>query len=192
MNNRIRIYLVVFLAFILFCQGCNESVNSLVNKLTGSTLNFDWTKQTLLGDTVIDGIDFHAPLKIVLDVDSTLCEPCLLKYIRACCQYMEYINNDSLMLICIIQPSLVRDIQDSLKGMDLSRVSVVLDVGNNYRKKNSLEKYNRMFSSFLLDVDNRIVLVGDPLRNNSVRQLYEEQIMALVDNNGRLPGTKRR
>lgn len=192
MNNRNRRYLVVLLAFVLFCQGCNESVNSLVNKMTGSTLDFDWTKQTLLGDTVIDGVDFHAPIKIVLDVDSQLCEPCLLKYIRACCQYMEYLNNDSLMLICIIQPSLVRGLQDSLKGMDLSRVSVVLDAGNNYRKKNSLEKYNRMFSSFLLDVDNRIVLVGDPLRNNNVRHLYEEQIIVLSDNEGKISGTKRR
>lgn len=61
MNNRNRRYLVVLLAFVLFCQGCNESVNSLVNKMTGSTLDFDWTKQTLLGDTVIDGVDFHVP-----------------------------------------------------------------------------------------------------------------------------------
>lgn len=176
--------MIAFITLLFICQGCNENVNSLVKKLIGSTLSFDWSKQTLTADSIYDGTAFHAPVKIVLSVDSTLCEPCLKKYLNACGQYMEYLDNDSVMLICIIQPSQVRGIQDSLKWMNISRVTVVLDTQNDYRRKNSIEKYNRMYTSFLLDRNNRIVLVGDPLRSNEVRELYEKQIKMLVNNNG--------
>lgn len=184
--------LIVFLIIQLVFQGCSENVNSLVKKLSGSTLNFDWTKQTLKEDTIIDGIDFYAPIKIVVSVDSTLCESCLAKYLRASSLYMEHFDNDSVMFICIIEPCLVSNIRDTLKGMDLSGVSVVVDVDTNYRKKNSIEKYNRLFASFLLDADNRIVLVGDPMRSNSVRDLFDEQIKVLVNNQGKMSGKRSR
>ena len=190
MNSRTRVLLIALLVAQMVFQGCSENVNSVVNKLSGSTLDFDWTKQTVTSDTIIDGIDFHAPLKIVVSVDSSLCESCLARYLRACSQYMEQFDNDSVMLICIIEPCQVHGIQDTLKGIDLSGVSVVVDVDKNYRKKNSIERYNRLFASFLLDSDNRIVVVGDPIRSNSIRELFDEQIEVLVNNKGKMSGKR--
>ncbi len=44
-----------------------------------------------------------------------------------------------------------------------------------------------MFRAFLLDKDNRVVLVGDPLRNTNLQKLYTKKIIEMIANGGELP-----
>ncbi len=37
-----------------------------------------------------------------------------------------------------------------------------------------LAKYNCLMSSFLLDRDNKIILIGNPLRNDKVKSIYDD------------------
>ena len=71
-----------------------------------------------------------------------------------------------------------------MKEQEYKSIIVLLDNEKHYLSNNSLEKYHNMLTCFLLDKNNRVVLVGDPLRSSRIRELYNEQIRLLLANEG--------
>ena len=74
-----------------------------------------------------------------------------------------------------------------MKTVQSESVLVLLDSNKTYLRTNSLEEYNNMLTCFLLDKNNLVVLVGDPLRSSSVRDLYEKNIKIMLENDGFVP-----
>lgn len=77
-----------------------------------------------------------------------------------------------------------------MDSLELPQTVVLYDKEDQYLKKNSLEKYADMFRVFLLDKDNRVVLVGDPLLSTNLQKLYTEKIREMIANGGKLPKKK--
>lgn len=49
---------------------------------------------------------------------------------------------------------------------------VLIDINNSFRKSNPHIPKDAMYYTFLLDEDNKVVLVGNPLRNNSIKEIF--------------------
>ena len=97
---------------------------------------------------------------------------------------------DSVQFIYVMYPRPINEIQEAMDSLELSQTLVLYDKEDQYLKKNSLEKYTDMFRAFLLDKNNRVVLVGDPLRSTDIQKLYTEKIRELIANGGELPKKK--
>lgn len=64
----------------------------------------------------------------------------------------------------------------------------VIDPDRLFLRKNKLKLDDKIFHTFLLDRENRVVLVGSPIGNPRMWELYKTTIARLVENGGVLPG----
>ena len=183
MCNVLKLFSLIAISITL--QSCKDNINGIVSSLYNKKVYFNGKKQTLKSDTIIAGMDLYAPIKVVAYLNSTLCTQCIENYLSVSSKFMNHIGSDSVMYVCILQPRQFDSLQAFMSKNNLPRLSIVIDTDNKYRIQNSISMYNNMFTTFLLDSDNRIVLIGDPLRSNKVRDLYEKHISLLIHNNGK-------
>ena len=141
-----------------------------------------WSNVYIDDNKVFPNYEFTKPIKIVVYADSTLCLSCFGSYLGRVNDYMLSQNRDSVEYICVIQPRSIEKIQELLREVEHTNVSIVMDVDDVFVKKNSLEQYTNVLTSFLLDEKNRVLVIGDPVRREKVRELYKK---VLSDRNNR-------
>ena len=167
---------------VLCIYGCKKSVVDYVASLQGTKIVFNWEKQIVYTDSLGLGMSDSVPIKIVTFIDPKYCYPCTSTYLNVASKFMNIIGSDSVEYMCIVHPHSIDSLQSIMKGLDLSRVSIVLDVDGKFMSNNSFEKLPGAMTTFLLDSNNRIVLVGDPFHKAEIRRLYEEMIKELLEN----------
>jgi len=64
---------------------------------------------------------------------------------------------------------------------------VFIDFNGSFVKQNPKIPKNRQLHSFLLDKNNKVVLIGSPLYNPMLWELYKRTIYKMIDNDGVLP-----
>ena len=188
--------LLAMLAMIVLCFcGCKKNVGDIVASLQGTKIVFDWKKQIVYTDSLGSENYKIAPIKIVTYINPEWCYTCTRNLFSVVSKFMNNIGSDSVDYMCIVHPYSIDSIQSIMKGLDLSRVSIVLDVDNKYKERNSIDKLNGAFTTFLLDSNDRIVLVGDPFHKTEIKLLYEETIKELIKSDGlleKMPSYKHR
>lgn len=188
-----RIKQCALFSILLFLFACNDSVSieEAVTKLHGKQIEINWSDMVVpnSSDNDLQKSFLERHLKIVVPFEEDKCNQCLIKHLLACVHYMKSMPKDSVAYVCII-PAHRDDILSAVKGIDLSDLCIISDIDNNYSKTNRIEDYNSFFRTYLLDKDNRVVLVGDPLRSTDLQKLYTEKIRELIANGGELPKKK--
>jgi hypothetical protein len=153
------------------------------------SLSIDWNaywkgKDTLLPDFV------KIPTKLMVWYDSQGCTSC-----EADKMYMwgDIANfADSLAqwfnIIFLFTPK-NEDIQGVVMALKREQFDypIFIDQNGTFVKQNPKLPKNRQLHSFLLDKNNRVVLVGSPLHNPSLWELYKRTIQTMIANNGELP-----
>ena len=182
------IYFICALFLFLFFNQCSNNKNSarkIVKYWYGRKISFEWEKIFVYGDTtnVENDCALSSPLKIVTYIDESLCTPCLSKYFSASSVFIDRYK-DSVQYICVVYPSSISQIQQSLKDLELSNSYILYDVNDDFIKVNSLEKCPNDYRTFLLDKNDRVVSIGDPLRNRTIQKLYDLKIEELINNGG--------
>ena len=189
-------YLFLFFLFSLplVFQGCEskQTIQKVLRKSYGKQINLNLPMEYVYEDTTLDAIcqPELPPIKVVVYISGQLCAPCFRNYLSTTSEYVDKFSSDSVQYICVMYPCPIEEIQEAMDSLELSHTVVLYDREDQYLKKNSLEKYTDMLSSFLLDKNNRVVLVGDPLRSTDIQKLYTEKIRELIANGGELPKKK--
>jgi len=122
-----------------------------------------------------DTVDYHIPqseYKILVYVDSLGCTNCKLQLAK----WKEFIatldstTEGSVPVLFFFQTDDFREIKYILKkdGFDLP---VSVDSNDELNKLNHFSNYLH-FQTFLLDKDNRVKVIGNPIHNLTVRELY--------------------
>lgn len=177
--------------FLLVFFGCGSkfTVQKVLRKSYGKQINFNWPMQYVFEDTTIDviGKPELSSIKVVVYINRELCAPCFSNYLSATLEFIGKFSSDSVQYVCVMYPRPIEQIQEAMDSLELSQTHIFYDTNNEFLKKNSLEKYTDMFRAFLLDKDNQVVLVGDPLRSTDLQKLYTENIRELIANGGKLP-----
>ena len=175
--KNVRSKLLFFVSFILL-MSCNgqTTVDDAVKQLYGKKIKLDWNNLVVTGpeNTDIETIK-QAPFKIVTLFDEDSCTTCFMGHLEACITYYNTLPKDSVSYICVV-PIESQIIQLALQYFDTSGLTIISDADNSYTRKNRIEKYNTFFCSYLLDSNDKIILVGDPIRNSNVRKLYNKTI----------------
>lgn len=170
---------------ILFVIGCflltsckdiatskeKERIIEVLREMEGKTVHFP---HDMLANFEIDSL-LSRNFKLVVYVDSAECTECNLALDEWSVKIreMKQINNDVAFLFVInsSNPSVV----NSLLSKHRFDYPVFIDSTNSFFKMNSLSK-ERRFQMFLLNCDNKIVIVGDPIRNDNIWMLYKKEL----------------
>lgn len=163
------------LLIALFACNENSSIDDTVKNLYGKRIEIDWDGMIA---SPPDSVKFDyekRPFKVVAKFENEVCAPCFLGHLEACTKLMELFPEDSVAYICIV-PAEEKEIMTRIESNDYSNLCIISDVDDKYSSKNRIKGYRSFFQTYLLDRRNRIVIVGDPLRNNKIRELYLEKV----------------
>ena len=144
-------------------------------------VDFDWNRLQLLPDTVIEnGVLNHSPVEIVSQIDRTLCGECLSRYLHFAEKYVSSYKSDSICFIAIISTDRQKEVRTMISDIDPIKVKVLYDVDGRYLKDNNLWTIDGVWNVFLLNGEQRIVLMGDPLTQEKMQPLYKKEITKLL------------
>ena len=178
--------IILLLLFLLSCvAGCRQSGNpnalEQAKKLYGRKIHFptDYLSVTTGGSTLSIDSELAKPLKIVTCLDQNTCSECSLQILK---QWQELIadipQEISVGFIPIVYPNDTTELRRALQILGIG-LPLFYDKENKYPRTNKLEKTLARNRSFLLDKDNRIVVIGEPLASAELWQLYKNALKKL-------------
>ena len=169
-----------FLLFLFLCA-CSESreeaVYRLVKEWTGKEINFpERSVFTVQGKDTVDFTFQDADYKVLVYVDSVGCTSCKLQldsWKKVIKEMTEETGKD-IPFLFYFHPKDMKELR-YLTRRDNFTYPVCFD------EKDELNALNRFpsdmtFQTFLLDEENRVVSVGNPVHNPKVKELYLKHI----------------
>ena len=165
------------LPVMVSCGSGNKEQRDIVTEWIGKKLIITDSLQFQIGDIPIDYNFNDADYKIVTYIDSAGCTGCkmrldrweeffndLKKYPDISVNYLMIINSDKKDLIY----ELIRENEFKLP--------IVIDSLGMYDKINSLPKDER-YQTFLLDSNNEVCALGNPVFNPKIKDIYKKIIL---------------
>ncbi|MCQ2973338.1 MAG: hypothetical protein MJ211_00850 [Bacteroidales bacterium] len=175
MNKFYSLISFVFILCLLF--SCNNKQNyiNLVNEWSNKTIKLPNLIFTKLGTDTIE-YNSNNELKILFYIDSTGCTNCKMRLTdwNNFFSYIDAKTNNRCAKLFIINPknkkNEIREIHTNLR-MAYFEHPVVIDQKNEIFNLNSFppEEY---LHCFLLDSSNRVILIGNPVQNPKIKDLY--------------------
>ena len=183
--------LIFVLPVMLFCSCTQQRFTKSVEQFMGNRISIsaDWNayykgKDTLLSDFV------NIPIKLMVWYDSLGCISCNANKMYMWGNIANYADSMAqwFNIIFLFTPK-TGDIQEVITAFSRERFDypVFLDSDGSFIKQNKDLPKNQQLHSFLLDKNNRVVLVGNPLYNPALWALYKRTIQEMIDNDGVLP-----
>ena len=183
-------FFIVLLGFGV--QSCNNPFRQT------KTIVGDWYKKEIIlppklifksmgKDTVCTHI-LNQRHKVLVYLDSVGCIPCRLRLV----EWKGYIDDCQsrgldVGFLFVVQSSNYKHLEEKLYT-DLFSYPIIYDSEDEFNRLNKFPKEEK-FRTFLLDEKNRVVMVGSPIENEKIRELYEQvlgerkkTIVAKLDN----------
>lgn len=170
--------LIILLLFLFSCQDKKkDEIMHLVSEWQGKEIWFpqDMAFTLFASDTV----DFSIPKtshKVLVFVDSIGCTSCKLQLHRwkELIQYTDSITQGAVPFLFFFQSNDKKEIRYLLKRNNFNKL-ICLDPSDKLNKLNHFPSDGR-FQTFLLDKDNKVVVIGNPILNPNIRELYIKEI----------------
>lgn len=171
---------LLFLISGLFLFSCKEAeadrISRLVKEWNGKEIVFpgEMSFQTLGSDTnYLSKSDYS----IITYVDSIGCTSCKLQLPRWSdfIAQLDSLNSGSVSVLFFLHPKNKKEMDDILKRAHFTH-PVCFDEKDTFNKLNNFPQ-DEMFQTFLLDKDNKVVAIGNPVHNPKVKELYLKIIM---------------
>lgn len=176
-----------FLYIILFCFFCScqeskkEQFARLVQEWQGKEIFFP--KELTFTRFVTDTVDYQIPVseyKVLVYVDSIGCTSCKLRLPRwkKLIAQVDSLTGGRVPFLFFFQSKDDKELRYVLRRDNFDR-PVCID------RQNEIERLNKFpsditFQTFLLDKNNRVVVIGNPIHNLTVEDLYLKQITGMV------------
>ena len=93
---------------------------------------------------------------------------------------MDSVCNKDIPFLFFFQPKDNQELRRILK-IDNFSLPVCIDTKDRFNKLNHFPS-DMMFQTFLLDKDNKVVVIGNPIHNLKVRDLYLQKIAGITIN----------
>ena len=183
----------VSLMLLLFCSCANNRLIKDMEQFMGQEINLSSDLSALWEgkETTITLVDFaEVSVKLVVWYDSLGCVSCDVNRMYQWSEMISYADSlaESFRIVYLFTPK-----KDDLRGINISLRAdkldypIFIDPNATFVQQNPSLSKNRQLHSFLLDKNNRVVLVGNPLHNPSLWSLYKRTIQKMIDNDGVLP-----
>lgn len=175
-----NIQISVFLLLAILCLSCkDDSRNKIAHLVT------EWQgKEVLLPKNSIftiqgkDTVQFatNAKHKILVYVDSTGCTSCRLQLHKwkEWISEVDSVTNGAVQFLFYLTPKNMKEARYITRRDDFTH-PLCIDLNNEIGRMNHFPKED-IFHTFLLDADNRVEVIGNPIHNKAVRSLYIDAI----------------
>lgn len=186
-----RIVLILSLTILLLASSCQNKkereAKKIVREWVGKKIQIpENTMFSVLGkDTICQDL-LKKPYKILLYVDSVGCLSCRLKLPdwKKLMKEVDSIAPGKVGFIYIFQPKREKELQ-MLLNQNLFSYPVIIDPTDIINKQNHFPN-ELLFQCFLLDVNNKVLMVGNPVHNPQIWNLYKAQITGKPNKEGAL------
>lgn len=173
----------IILAFIAL-SSCKESrkdeIARLVKEWDGKEIRFpEHPVFTIQGEDTVDFSFRDAEYKVVSYVDSIGCISCKLQLANwaAFIQEVDSLTNGTVPFVFCLHTADVKEMKRIVRK-DNFKYPVFLDEMGTFYVLNHFPK-DMTFQTFLLDKDNKVVAMGNPILNPYVKELYLEKLMGV-------------
>lgn len=180
-----KVILILF-SFLFFFSCSNvkkKQVEILVNEWNNKEICFPahpvFTRQ--LTDTVLYRIP-KSDYKVVVFVDSVGCVSCKLQLSRwkEFMHEVDSLSDGAVPFVFFFQSKDLRELRYILKCDGFSH-PVCIDTDDEFNRLNHFPG-EMMFQTFLVDSENRVKVIGNPIHNLSVKELYLKELTGMKSN----------
>ena len=173
MLNRSLIFILIIVLFSSCVESEKERVTRLVKEWDGKQILFPQNQVfTIQGRDTVNFYFQNFEYKIITYVDSLGCTNCKLQLERwkTFMQEVDSIKNVSVPFVFVFHPKNVKELRNILRGHAFD-YPVFFDEKDDF---NALNRFpdDMMFQTFLLDKDNKVQVIGNPVLNPQVKELY--------------------
>lgn len=173
-----QIYLLILFLLLFSCkENEKERIQRLVNEWQGKEIVFP--KNITFTRFLTDTVDYQitqSKYKVLTYVDSIGCTSCKLQLPKwkKLIEYVDSATNSQVPFLFFFQSKNDKELRYILKVDKFDR-PVCVDHRN---ELNLLNKFpaDIMFQTFLLDKDNKVIALGNPIHNSAVKDLYLRQL----------------
>ena len=169
---------------IIALTSCKESrkdeIARLVKEWDGKEIRFpEHPVFTIQGKDTVDLSFRDAEYKVVSYVDSIGCISCKLQLANwaAFIQEVDSLTDGTVPFVLCLHTADVKEMKRIVKK-DNFNYPVFLDEKGTFYKLNHFPK-DMTFQTFLLDKNNKVVAIGNPIHNPLVKELYLEKLMGV-------------
>lgn len=173
---------VVFCILVFCCFSCKNSeehnIAALIEQWDGKEIIFPTTSTfSKLGSEVSEKGGRNAEFKILTYVDSIGCTSCKLQLSKwkMLIGELDSITNSKLKVLFFMNPKDRKEIDYILKRDNFNH-PVCIDEADSLNKLNHFPADMR-FQTFLLDKNNKVLAIGNPIHNPKVKELYMKIIL---------------
>ena len=177
-NYSVKILQISFFSLLLFSCGDKdkEEITRLVTQWQGKEIIIPINSIfTIQGKDTVD-VDFNTEHKILVYVDSTGCTSCRLqlhKWKEFIAQ-VDTVAKEPVQFLFYLTPKSVKEARYITRRDDFT-YPMCVDINNEINKKNQFPTKDT-FHTFLLDAENKVQVIGNPIHNSAVRDLYLKTI----------------
>lgn len=183
MKHHIQIMLVFAFLMALSCENkIQKELQSFYNQAITIPINmqcFEGEKYEFVNWSI------NRP-KIVIWYDSTECGSCKIKnlpafkHFESYCQDLKY-DLDLVFLFSPSRQNVRQTLEEASISTKLHDYPIYIDTANQFYKLNPHIPANKLMHSFLLDSESKVVLVGNPIQNQAMFDLYKKTIEEMMN-----------
>ena len=174
---------IIWVALVLFSsckEGKKEQFARLVQEWQGKEIVFP--QDMAFTRFVTEPVDYRIPdaeYKVLVYFDSVGCTSCKLQLPKwqKLIAHVDSATNGNIPFIFVFQSKDDRELRYILKRDNFDR-PVCIDRNNRFDELNQFPQ-DITFQTFLLDKDNKVKVIGNPVHNLAVRDLYLKQIIGI-------------
>lgn len=178
-----KIYLQLIIV-ILFSSCREYNLRKDVKSIIGNEMIFpSYMQATINGCDTVLPYHLNSKNKLVVFYDSTECSSCRIKAIH---EWNDIVGKaiglkEKFNLIIIFSPKTndVNFIKELLKHSRFN-YPVYIDINRCFAEQNAKIISNKICNVMLLDETNKIILIGNPIRNERILNLFQETIISQI------------
>lgn len=178
MRRIFRIMLIAYNIVILFsCSSQKKEFQNNIEKMQSKKITIPYDQMACwTSDSILDISPWrNAKYKLVHYVDSASCSSCYLQKVKIndFLFNMEKKSNNNFYKKIIINPG--SKAKKELKKMFFEKLipqTIFIDSTNIFSIKNPNIPLETQYHTFLLDPNNNVVLVGNPITNKKIREIF--------------------
>lgn len=175
-QSKVMVISFVFLSFLCSCTN-NDRVSKEIRELTGREIAFpDGYVSLSCHDSLSVDPLLEVDIKIVSYIDNLPCTSCGVKMLHAWIEEVKEIDPEVAYVI-VVQTQEKDVLFENIDSMHLLCPLMYYDTSV-FGDMNELDVLARN-KTFLLNKENKIVLVGEPFGNEKLTQLYRKTIASL-------------
>lgn len=175
------ITLLLFLFSIIACDS-NKKIKTDMQKLQSKKIDLCidsmqyYVSKPKCGEEIDSSLLYTSNMALVIYSDTSVCSSCTVKGMYRWFEILDNIKEEygNFVKVYFIFSPLKKDINElkiSLKT-SLFEYPVFIDTANVFSRHNKHLPNDKRMHSFLLDKERNVVLVGSPLNNISIRELF--------------------